>query len=338
MRILTGLLAAAATVPLTATLALAAEVNLYSARHYDTDITLYDAFTEETGIKVNLIEGNSSELIERIKAEGRNSPADLLITVDAGRLFLADQEALFQPVESQVLNTRIPDNLRHPDGHWFGLSKRARVIYYNKANGRPEGLDSYEDLAGPAGQGVCIRSSSNIYNLSLLASVIDAAGADTAGKWAEGVTANMARPPQGNDTAQIKAVASGECRLALANTYYVGRLLASDDPADRQAGEAVGIIWPNQDDRGTHVNITGGGVLAHAPNKDNAVKLLEFLTRDQAQTVFAEGNNEYPVVPTVAVSGPITSFGTFKEDAISAAKLGENQAEAVKLFDRAGWQ
>ena len=317
---------------LSAGLAQAQEVNVYSSRHYDTDLELYDAFTEQTGIEVNLIEGDADELIERITAEGANSPADVLITVDAGRLWRAEQAGLFQPVESEVLESRVPEHLRHPDGLWFGLSKRARVIVYNVDNGRPEGLETYEDLTDPAYEGmVCTRSSSNIYSQSLLASVIAAHGEDEAQAWAEGLVENFAREPQGNDTAQIEAVAAGECELAIVNTYYVGRLLGSDDPQDVAVGEKIGIIFPNQDDRGTHVNLSGGGVLATAPNPDAAVRFLEYLVSDEAQRIFAEGNNEYPVVPDVDVSGPIAQFGDFKEDELNASVLGENNPTAVQV-------
>ncbi len=320
-------------------LAQSGEVNVYSARHYDTDLTLYDTFTEQTGIEVNLIEGDSDALIERIQAEGANSPADVLITVDAGRLWRADQAGLFQPVESEVLEERVPEHLRHPDGHWFGLSKRARVIIYNEEAGPPEGLDTYEDLADPAYRDmVCTRSSSNIYNQSLLAAIIAAHGEEAATEWAEGLVANFARDPQGNDTAQIEAVAAGECPVAIVNTYYVGRLLGSDDPARQAVGESVGIIFPNQDGRGTHVNISGAGVVTHAPNRDNAVAFLEFLVSDEAQRVFAEGNDEYSVVPSVEVSGPIAEFGSFEEDRVNAAVLGENNPTAVRIADRAGWE
>jgi iron(III) transport system substrate-binding protein len=317
----------------------AQELNIYSSRHYDTDQALYDGFTEETGIAVNLIEAGADELIARLVAEGGNSPADLLITVDAGRLWRADQEGLFQPVSSEVLEERIPGYLQHPDNHWFAFSKRGRVIVYNVADGAPEGLDSYEDLADPAYQDmVCIRSSSNIYNQSLLASIIETEGAEAAEAWAEGVVANFARDPQGNDTAQLRAVAAGECPLGIVNTYYVGRLLGSDDADDRAVGEQLGIIFPNQGDRGTHVNVSGAGVLAAAPNPEAAIAFLEYLTTEAAQTYFASGNNEYPVVEGVEVPGPIASFGTFDEDSVNANALGANNAEAVRIFDRVGWQ
>jgi iron(III) transport system substrate-binding protein len=312
------------------------EVNVYSARHYDTDMALYDRFTEETGITVNLIEGGSDALIERIVSEGAYSPADMLITVDAGRLWRAQQRGVFRTTQSAILNERVPDNLRDLDNHWFGLSKRARVIVYNKAAGTPKPIARYEDLADPALKGmVCMRSSSNIYNLSLLASIIEADGAAAAESWAAGVVANFARPPQGNDTANLKAVASGECGVSIANTYYIGRLLGSEQQADRDVVAALGVIFPNQDDRGTHVNISGAGVTRHAPNAANAVAFLEYLTGDFAQRLFAEGNNEYPVVGEV--TGPISTLGEFQEDAVNAAVLGERQAEAVRTFDKAGW-
>ncbi len=312
-------------------------VNVYSARHYDTDLALYERFEEQTGIRINLIEGGSDGLIERIVNEAEFSPADVLITVDAGRLWRAQQAGVFQGVDSAVLRERIPAHLRDAEGHWFGLSKRARVIVYNKAAGRPEGLARYEDLADPGLAGkICMRSSGNIYNLSLLGSLIEHNGEGSAGEWAGGVVANFRRPPQGNDTAQLRAVAAGECEVSVANTYYIGRLLGSDDPQDRAVTAGLGVLFPNQEDRGTHVNISGAGVTRHAPHRDNAVKFLEYLTSDGAQRLFAEGNNEYPVVGPA--SGPIASLGEFKEDGVNAAVLGANQASAVKAYDRAGWR
>lgn len=317
----------------------AQELNIYSSRHYDTDQALYDNFTDETGITINLIEAGADELIERLEAEGANSPADLLITVDAGRLWRADQAGLLQPVNSDILDERIPEHLQHPDNHWFGFSKRARVIVYNVDDGAPEGLANYEDLADPAYEGmICIRSSSNIYNISLMSALLESVGADAAQGWAEGVVANMARDPEGNDTAQLRAVAAGECALGVSNTYYVGRLLASDDADDRAVGEQLGIIFPNQDNRGTHVNISGAGVLANAPNPEAAVAFLEYLTSEEAQGYFAQGNNEYPVVEGTPVPGPIANFGEFNEEALNADVYGANAAEAVRVYDRAGWQ
>ena len=314
-------------------------VNLYSSRHYDTDIALYDEFTQRTGIKVNRIEAGADALIERMVSEGEFSPADLLLTTDAGRLWRAEQAGVLASSTSDVLNARIAPNLRHQDGLWYALSKRARVIIYNKAAGRPEGLTRYEDLADPAHRGkVCIRSSSNIYNISLMASLIEHLGEEAATQWAEGVVANFARKPQANDTGQIEAVAAGECQIAVVNTYYIARLVASDDEARRAVAEAIGIIFPNQEDRGTHVNVSGAGLAKHAPNRDNAMAFLEYLTENSAQQYFANGNNEYPVTGDVAPSAAVVQLGSFKEDQISAEALGKNQSAAVRAFDRAGWQ
>ena len=314
-------------------------VNLYSARHYDTDQALYDEFTERTGVEVNLIEAESDALIERIINEGELSPADILITVDAGRLWRAEQRGVFQPVSSDVLTERIPSYLRHPDGLWFGISKRARVLVYNKEAGKPVGLSDYLDLANPDFMDmVCIRSSSNIYNISLMASIVSNHGEEAAEEWARGVVNNFARDPQGNDTAQIRAVASGECGIALVNTYYVARLMSSDDPVDQEVASAVGVIFPGQETNGTHVNISGAGVTLHSPNRENAIKFLEYLTEDQAQRYFAEANNEYPVVASAPVAKAAESLGEFREDTLNASELGINQATAVKVYDRAGWK
>ena len=315
------------------------ELNLYSSRHYQTDEALYDDFTKATGIKVNRIEGKGDALIERIKSEGANSPADVFLTVDAGRLWRADQAGLFQPVNSDKLNSAIPANMRHPDGHWFGFSERARVIYHNKDNVDPEGLDSYEALADPKWKDlVCIRSSSNIYNLSLLSSIIEAHGEQAAEDWAKGVVANFAREPQGGDTDQIRAVAAGECGISVGNTYYFVRLMTSDKPEDKAVVEKVGVIFPNQDGRGTHVNVSGAGVLKNAPNRDAAIKFLEYLASEQAQRYFADGNNEYPAVNAVEPNPTLKSLGDFKEDSINVAVYGENQPTSQKVFDRAGWK
>lgn len=315
------------------------EVNLYSARHYDSDQIIYDAFTKETGIEVNLIEGDSNALIERIKREGAASPADVLLTVDAGNLWRADQEGIFQPVESEVLEDRIPDRLRHPDGHWFGFSQRLRVIYYDRDDFDPSKISTYEDLAKPEFEDeICIRSSTNIYNQSLLASLVEHHGVEEAEEWAKGVVANMARDPQGGDTDQILAVAAGECNLAVGNHYYYARLLNSDDVADREAARKVGIIFPNQDGRGVHANIGGAGVVANAPNRDSAVRFLEFLSSDKAQEVFAGSNHEYPVVEGVLANPVLDSWGNLNIDDVNVSVLGENNPEAVRIFDRVGWR
>lgn len=319
--------------------ALADEVNIYSARHYDSDEALYQAFTEETGIEVNVLEGGSSQLIERIKSEGVASPADVMITVDAGNLWRAEQEGIFQGVDSDVLNERLPDSMRHPEGMWFGFSQRARVIYYNRDNFDPSQISTYEDLADPQFEGqICIRSSNNIYNQSLLASLIEHHGEEGAQEWAEGVVNNMARDPEGGDTDQIRGVASGECDLAVGNHYYYVRLLHSDEEADREVARNIGIIFPNQDGRGTHVNIGGAGVVDGAPNRENAVRLLEFLSSDMAQEAFAEGNYEFPVVDGVKKNPVLESWGDFKKDNLNVSVLGENNPEAIRIFDRAEWR
>ena len=335
-----SLAACIAVLPFVSAAASAAELNLYSARHYQTDEALYDNFTKETGIKINRVEAKDDALYERIKSEGANSPADVLITVDAGRLWRADESGLFQPVNSPTLKNVIPANLRHPDGHWYGFSTRARVIYYNKENVDPTGLDSYEDLADPKWKGqVCIRSGSNIYQLSLMSSLIEKHGEAAAETWAKSVVGNFARQPQGGDTDQIRAVAAGECGVAVGNTYYFVRLLRSGKAADKEVTEKVGVIFPNQGDRGTHVNISGAGVLKHAPNKEAAVKFLEYLASADAQRYFAAGNNEYPVVNGVDVGNPaLESLGDFKTDTLNVAVYGINQPKAQMVYDRAGWK
>ena len=314
-------------------------VNLYSSRHYDTDDSLYRNFQDATGIQVNLVEAAADQLIERIKGEGASSPADLLITVDAGRLWRAEQQNLFEPVSSSVLTSAIPDYLRHPDGLWFGLTKRARVIMYNRNAVDPSELSSYEDLVNSKWRGrILVRSSSNIYNQSLVGSIIAAHGKANAEAWARGLVKNFARAPEGNDTAQIRAAAAGLGDLAIANTYYLARLMKSNDRADQEVASRMRVFFPNQSGRGTHVNISGAGVLKTAPNKEAAVQFLEYLVSPEAQRVFAEGNNEYPVVQAAAVDSTVASFGEFKEDTVSASIFGRNNPQAVRVCDRAGWQ
>ncbi|MGC9524042.1 MAG: Fe(3+) ABC transporter substrate-binding protein [Limnospira sp.] len=314
-------------------------LNLYSSRHYDTDNQLYEGFTQKTGIKINLIEGDAAQLVERIKSEGANSPADVLITVDAGNLWRAQTEGLFQPVSSATLNNAIPANLRDPGGHWFGLSKRARVIMYNRGKVNPAQLSTYEALGTPAWKGkVLIRSSNNIYNQSLIAGMIETKGADTAQKWVQGLVANFARPPEGNDTAQIKAVAAGVGDVAIANSYYLARLASSNDPADQAVARNVGMFFPNQRDRGTHINISGAGVVRNAPNQAGAIAFLEYLVTPEAQKIFSLGNNEYPVVSGVPVSPALAQYGTFKSDPVNVAAYGRLNSQAIQIMDRAGWK
>jgi iron(III) transport system substrate-binding protein len=320
---------AAAAVPITG------EVNIYSSRHYDTDLALYDAFTRETGIRVNRIEADADALIERIQAEGEFSPADLLITTDAGRLWRAEEAAILSPVGSKVLEERIPANLRDPQKRWFAMTTRARIIIYNKAKGAPQGLATYADLAKPAFKGrICMRSSSSVYNIALLASIIAHDGEAQAGAWAKGVVANFQRPPQGNDVSTIEAVAAGACDIALVNTYYLARFAT---PEKQKVLDAVGIIFPNQATTGTHVNMSGAGVLKTAPNRANAVKFLEYLASDSAQQRLAQGNNEYPAAKGVGPTSAVEALGTFKADTLGAADIGRNEARATEIFNAARW-
>lgn len=313
-------------------------LNLYSARHYQTDEALYANFTKATGIKINRLDGKEDELVERIRNEGASSPADVLITVDAARLEVADSMGLFQPVKSAVLEQRIPATLRTPT--WFAFSTRARVIVYNKAALKADQVRSYADLAAPALKGqVCVRSGGHPYNLSLGAAMIAHEGEAKTEAWAKGLVANFARAPKGGDTDQIKAVAAGECGVAISNSYYLARMMRSTKPDDQQAMNAVGIVWPNQSSWGTHINISGAGVLKHAPNREAAVKFLEYLASDEAQNYFANGNNEWPAVPTVKVNNKeLAAMGTFKPDQLPIGDLAKTTVQAQKVFDRAGWK
>lgn len=315
------------------------EVNLYSARKEDLIKPLLDRFTDETGVRVNLVTGKEDALLKRLESEGINSPADLLITTDAGRLYRAKQAGVTQPVESTALDTAIPANYRDPQGHWFGLSLRARPILYVKGKVDPAELSTYEDLADAKWKGrICIRSSDNIYNQSLVASLIVADGAEATERWAKGLVANLARPPQGGDRDQIKAAAAGQCDIAIANTYYLAGMLTSKDESQRAAAERMGVFWPDQDGRGVHVNVSGAAVTKSAKHKDSAVKLVEFLASDASQQWYAETNGEYPVRPNVPVSETLSAWGELKADDLNLARLGELNAEAVRLMDRAGWK
>lgn len=315
-------------------------LNLYTARHYQTDEALYANFTKQTGIKINRIEGQEDPLLERIKSEGANSPADVFITVDIGRLWRAQQAGVFAPLKSSVLESRIPANYRDPNGDWFGFSARARVIAYNKAAVKPGDIKTYEDLADPRWKGkLCIRSSGHVYNLSLMSSLIAHDGEAKTEQWTRGVVANLARAPKGGDTDQLKAVAAGECDIAVANTYYIARILKSAKPEDKAVAEKLGVLWPNQASQGVHMNISGGGMLKHAPNKASARAFLEYLASDDAQRYFADGNNEWPVVESVKISNPaLEALGSFKADKINVAELGKHQPQAQKLADKAGYK
>lgn len=319
-------------------------LNLYSARHYQTDEALYDNFTKATGIRINRVDGDDAGIVARLKSEGAASPADVILLVDAARLWRAEVDGLFAPVKSSVLAQRIPANLRSKDdgqgSQWFGYSTRARVLVYNKVNVKREDVDTYEELADPKNKGkVCTRSGSHPYNLSLFGALMEHMGPEKTEAWAKGVVANMARDPKGGDTDQIKAVASGECGVAISNSYYVARMMRSTKPEDRAVMEKVGVVFPNQQSWGTHVNIAGGAMARHARNRDEAVKFLEYLASDQAQVYFANGNNEYPAVPTVKVPNPaLDALGTFKQELIPISVVGANQGKVQQMLDRVGFK
>ena len=315
-------------------------LNLYSARHYQTDEALYADFTRSTGIRINRIEAGDEQIVERLRTEGANSPADVILLVDAARLFNAQALGLFAPVKSALLEARVPAELRDPQGHWFGFSTRARVIVYNKVSVRREDVASYAALADPRLRGkVCTRSGSHPYMLSLVAAVAEHEGEVKAAQWAAGVVANFARKPAGGDTDQIKSVAAGECGVALTNTYYWVRLLKSTKPDEMELVKKVGFVWPDQGGYGTHVNVSGGGIAKNAPNRDAAMKFLEYLASNPAQAYFADGNNEWPVVKGVPVKNPeLDSLGAFKMDAIGPAAFSRNMPLAQKIVDRAGWK
>ncbi len=322
----------------------AAELNLYSARHYQTDEVLYKAFTDKTGIKINRMEASDAALVERLKSEGANSPADVILMVDAARLWRAQADGLFQPIKSKVLAERIPANLQGgepgKDPQWFGFSTRARVIIYNKATVKPADVDTYEELADPKNKGkVCTRSGSHPYMLSLIGSLIERNGEAATEKWAAGMVANMARNPQGGDSDQIKAVASGECGVAVSNNYYYVRMQRSDKAADKEAISKVGFIWPNQAGQGVHMNVAGGAVARNAPHRDAAIKFLEYLASDEAQNYFAAGNNEWPAVASVKTdNAALEALGSFKAEKVSIGAIGQNQIAAQKILDRVGYK
>lgn len=319
----------------------AGEVNVYSARSEALIAPLLDTFSKQHNVKVNLVTGSADALLSRLQSEGTASPADLFISVDAGRLYRAKDAGVLQPFETKQLKEVVPSHLQDRDGYWYGLSQRARVIFYNPNTVSADNLSSYEDLADPKWKGkICIRSSSNIYNQSMVASMIDTHGEAKTLEWIKGLVANFARPPAGGDTDQIKAAAAGVCDVAVANTYYFGRLGKSDRQADKDVYNKLSVFWPNQgaNERGTHVNVSGIGMTVSAKNKDNAVKLVEFLTNKESQEWYAEVNNEYPVVEGIAPPKHLTVFGDFKADTLSLSVLGENNRRAVKLMDQGGWK
>ncbi len=314
-------------------------VNVYSHRHYDADQQLFNRFTETTGIQVNVVTASADELITRLENEGAQSPADVLITVDAGRLHRAKERGLLQSVSSPVLDANIPEHLRDRDGQWYGLTQRARIIAYHRERVQPDALSTYAALGEPEWRGrVLIRSSSNVYNQSLLASIIANEGPEVAEVWAAGVAANMARAPSGGDTDQIKAVAAGAGDVAVTNTYYLAQLVNSADPEEQRVAAQIGVFFPNQATTGTHVNVSGAGVTANSPNRANAIRLIEFLSGDEAQRVFAEQVQEYPVKPGVARSSILQGWGDFRADTLDLTRLGEVNEAAVRIFDRVGWR
>lgn len=315
------------------------EVNLYTSRNYDVDSELYATFEEETGIKVNVISGEADELLERIKREGDASPADVFLTADVGRLYRAKEAGVLQAVSSDVLDQQIPEKFQDSDNMWYGLTKRARVIIYNKDKVKPEELSTYENLADEKWKGrILIRSSESVYNQSLLASFIEINGEEEATQWADSIVKNMARDPEGGDRDQAKAIASGVGDLAIMNTYYFGQMLNSEDPEEVKVAEQLDVFFPNQDTTGAHVNVSGAGVVKTAKNKENAIKLLEFLSGEEAQGAFAEANYEYPVNEAVEPSELLQSWGEFKEQDILLSVLGDNSEKAIMIFNEVGWK
>jgi iron(III) transport system substrate-binding protein len=323
----------------TLTAAQAQELNLYSSRHYDTDERLYTDFTEATGITINRIEGNADELIARMQAEGANSPADVFLTVDTVRLARAASLGLLQSIDSDVLETRIPEYLQSGDNQWFAFSQRARIIFYDKTEVENPPL-TYQALADDQYEGqVCIRSSSNVYTQNITAALIAHLGQDAVQDWATGVVENFARDPQGGDTDQLRGIASGECDIAMSNTYYYSRIIREgDDQITPEQLANIGWVFPNQNDIGAHMNISGGGVAANAPNRENAIAFLEYLASEQAQEYFSAGNDEYPAVPGVGLSPSVAALGIFRPDVIELSEIADNVEAAVEVLNTAGWQ
>lgn len=314
------------------------ELNLYSSRHYDTDERLYSDFTDATGITINRIEGKADELIARMQAEGANSPADILLTVDTSRLERAKDAGVLQSIESAVLEERIPANLQDSDNQWFGFSQRARIIFYDKADVAEPPMD-YVSLADPKYKGmVCHRSSSNVYSQTLLAAVIENHGEEAAKAWAQGVVDNFAREPEGGDTDQLRGLVSGQCDVSISNTYYFARALRKDVSGVSSDIEKIGWVFPAQEAEGAHMNLSGGGVAANAPNRDNAIKFMEYLASEQAQQYFSAGNDEFPAVDGVPVSESVSKLGEYKADAVDLSAVAKNVPAAQKIFNEVGWK
>ena len=344
LKTLAGLISCLGALAATPALAQEQVLNLYSARHYQTDEALFSNFTKATGVKVNIVSADDAGILQRLKSEGAASPADVILLVDAARLWFAETNDLFAPVKSSYLEQRIPAQLRGKDAgqgsEWFGYSTRARVVVYNKLKVKREDVDSYAKLADPKLKGqFCSRSGSHPYNLSLFGSYLEHAGPAATEAWLKGLVANQARDPKGGDTDQIKATASGECGVALSNTYYIARMMRSNKPDERAAMEQVGVVFPNQQSWGTHVNVAGGAMARHAKNRVAAVKFLEYLATDEAQRYFADGNNEYPAVSAVKISNPaLDRLGTFKQELIPLSAVGQNTPKVQQMLDRAGYK
>ncbi|MCK0097319.1 extracellular solute-binding protein [Yoonia sp. F2084L] len=336
----TALLVCATTATAIASSAVAeGELNLYSSRHYDTDERLYSDFTDMTGITINRIEANADELIARMQAEGANSPADILLTVDTSRLERAKEAGVLQAIESDVLETRIPSYLQDADNQWFGFSQRARIVFYDKTDVENPPMD-YVSLADPAYEGmICHRSSTNVYSQTLLSAIIENFGTEAATEWAQGFVNNFARDPQGGDTDQLRGLVSGECDISISNTYYFARALRKDvDGLNADALENIGWIFPAQNAEGAHMNLSGGGVAANAPNRENAIKFMEYLASDRAQDYFSAGNDEYPAVPGVGLSPSVAAMGLFRPDAVDLSAVAKNVPEAQVIFNQVGWE
>lgn len=314
-------------------------VNIYTARHYAVDDTLYKQFTDKTGIQVNVVKGTAEELIERLKREGQSSPADLFITVDGGVLNVAKQSGVLQSAQSQTIDANVPKQLRDKDNAWIGLSTRARVIVYSKDRVKPEQLSTYEDLTTDKWKGkVLVRSSTSLYNQSLLASFIELNGEAKAEEWAKGLVKNFARAPEGADRDQAKAIAAGIGDVGIMNTYYVGQLVNSKDTEEVKVANQIGVFFPNQQTTGTHVNISGVGLTKYTKNKENAIKLIEYLTGVEAQALMAKENFEYPVNPKAEKPELLKSWGDFKAQQIDFAKLGDHNKKALEILNKAGWK
>ncbi|WP_425037921.1 extracellular solute-binding protein [Primorskyibacter sp. S187A] len=337
MKLQTSLLAV-----LAATVALPAfaegELNLYSSRHYDTDERLYSDFTEATGITINRIEGKADELIARMEAEGDNSPVDVFLTVDTVRITRAKELGLLQSVDSPVLEAAVPAYLQDEDNQWFAFSQRARILFYDKNDVENPPM-TYQDLAKPEYAGkVCIRSSSNVYTQNIVAALTAHLGEEAIGDWAKGVVSNFARDPQGGDTDQLRGIVSGECDIAMSNTYYFARAIRKDVSGLSDSLDQIGWVFPNQNDIGAHMNISGGGVAKNAPNKENAVKFLEYLASEQAQQYFSAGNDEYPAVPGIGLAPSVAALGIFRPDAIALSDIADNIGTAQNILNAAGWK